>query len=319
MTEKMANRMSALDDEDTNSLTSFNLLGPVGEKLISPCCISVSPTGEYLVSDSESCFIIIYNSFGEYLSHFSTIPKSSFYLLLDLDKHKPHDVAWLSSKKIVYTQPWGSKVVISNWKGKVSICIEGKPLYQPFGVCVDNLDQIYITDRDKGRILCYSADGKLIKSFGGFGSNGYVLNNPHYIVINRTGDIVLNDIVKDSICIKVLNKKSGVHKTIPTDIENGKNIGSLAIDSDHNIIHADTQNKTVHVFTSDLNENNEYLSGKFTINNVNDMYGIAFNHDGNLVCIDQNDKRIKIFPWAKDYMYCNGHIKSSSHITEDSN
>jgi hypothetical protein len=36
MTEKMANRMSALDDEDTNSLTSFNLLGPVGEKLISP-------------------------------------------------------------------------------------------------------------------------------------------------------------------------------------------------------------------------------------------------------------------------------------------
>jgi hypothetical protein len=49
MTEKMANRMSALDDEDTNSLTSFNLLGPVGEKLISPCCISVSPTGEYLV------------------------------------------------------------------------------------------------------------------------------------------------------------------------------------------------------------------------------------------------------------------------------
>jgi hypothetical protein len=32
MTEKMANRMSALDDEDTNSLTSFNLLGPVGEK-----------------------------------------------------------------------------------------------------------------------------------------------------------------------------------------------------------------------------------------------------------------------------------------------
>jgi hypothetical protein len=68
-------------------------------------------------------------------------------------------------------------------------------------------------------------------------------------------------------------------KTIPTDIENGKNIGRLAIDSDHNIIHADTQNKTVHVFTSDLNENNEYLSGKFTINNVNDMYGIkVFKH-----------------------------------------
>jgi hypothetical protein len=69
-----------------------------------------------------------------------------------------------------------------------------------------------------------------------------------------------------------LNKKSGVHKTIPTDIENGKNIGSLAIDSDHNIIHADTQNKTVHVFTSDLNENNEYLSGKFTIKSTETFY-----------------------------------------------
>jgi hypothetical protein len=87
---------------------------------------------------------------------------------------------------------------------------------------VDNLDQIYITDRDKGRILCYSADGKLIKSFGGFGSNGYVLNNPHYIVINRTGDIVLNDIVKNSICIKVLNKKSGDSPVGETEIQHGE-------------------------------------------------------------------------------------------------
>lgn len=315
---EMANKTFVLDEEN-NSVTSFQLLGPVREKLISPCCVSVSATGEYVVSDPESCFIVIYSSLGEYLSHFSTIPKSTFYLLLDLDKHKPHDVAWLSSKKIVYTQPWGSKVVVSNWKGKVSTCIQGKPLYEPFGVCVDNLDQIYITDRNKGRILCYSADGKLIKTFGGLGANGYNFMNPHYIVISGNGDIVLNDVCKDNLFIKIFSRKSGVHHTIPTDIENSKHStpGCLALDHENNILQADNKNKLIHLFRWEENENNEFMNEKIKVNSISELYGITFNRDGNLACIDQDDKRIKILPLAN--LYCNGHIKSSSDMTEDSN
>ena len=310
--------------EDVNEVTlnCFELLGPVGEKLFAPCCVSVSSTGEYVVSDPESCFIIIYSSFGEYLSHFSTIPKSAFYLLLNLDKHKPHDVAWLSSKKIVYTQPWGSKVVVSNWNGKISTCIEGKPLYQPYGVCIDNLDHIYITDRDKGRILCYTSDGKLIKTYGGLGSvDGISIIHPHYIALSKSGNIVFSDLVKDILYIKIFNSKTGVHKTIPTNIEYNKSnsTNSLAVDSDDNIILADNLTQSLQILTCNVNEINVFFNEKYDLTNLKELCGISFNRDGNLVCIDQKDKTIKIFPWAKDNLYCNGHVKSTSNITDDSN
>lgn len=307
---KMANSTSRLDQDA--SLASFELLGPVGEKLFAPTCVSVSSTGEYVVSDSESCFIVIYSSFGEYLCHFSTIPKSIFYLLLNLEKHRPHDVAWLSSKRVVYTQPWGSKVTISNWNGYKTTCLEGKPLYQPFGVCVDNLDQIYVTDKDKGRILCYSSEGKLIKTFGGLASNGFSLHNPHYIVLNKAGDIVLNDMIKDCVCIKMYDRLSGNFKTVSTNTISGLGVGSLAIDSENNIFMTDYHKNMVKVFRNDSNENHE-------MNNVKNLCGIALNHDGNLVCIDNHDKTIKIFPWGKDHLHCNGHIKSSLDITIDNN
>lgn len=309
----MALKVSEVD-ENTNSTDSFQfeLLGPVGEKLIAPTCVSVSATGEYVVTDSDSCFIVIYNSCGDYLSHFSTIPKSSFYFLLSIDKHKPQDVAWLSSKKIVYTQPWGSKVTIANWKGQVTTCIEGKPLYQPFGVCVDQMDQIYITDREKGRVLCYSVDGKLIKSFGGLASNGFSLTSPQYIVIKQSGEIVINDIEKDSVSLKILDKKGGNSRTITLGMNMAKSqtTGCLALDLDNNVIQVDSNNTCLKVIEDNSNEDREFSDVTLDISHVTELQGIAMNLNGNLVCIDNHDKTIKIIPWAKNHLHCNGHVKT---------
>lgn len=258
----MENQDSDVDDDvySSEGPYQFELLGPVGEKLFAPTCVSVSSTGEYVVTDSDSCFIVIYGNCGDYLSHFSTIPKSSFYFLLSIDKHRPQDVAWLSSKKIVYTQPWGSKVTIANWKGQVTTCIEGKPLYQPFGVCVDQLDQIFITDREKGRILCYSVDGKLIKSFGGLASTGFTLINPQYIVIKRSGEIVINDIEKETVLLKILDRNTGTSKVSAPGVNvcSDRTIGCLAVGLDDNVIQVDINNKNLIVMTDNSTQEHSY-------------------------------------------------------------
>ena len=185
----------------------FQLLGPVGEKLIRPASLAVSNSGEIVVSDSESCFIVIYGSHGNYLSHFSTIPKKTFYMFFSIEGYKPHDVDWLSNKRVAFTQPKGCRIVISDWTGKYHVTIEGRPLYEPYGIKVDNSDHIYVTDRHKGRILCFNSDGKLLQTIGKFGCSNISLTVPHYIQFsNNEEDFYVNHIFKGKSVISLFKR-----------------------------------------------------------------------------------------------------------------
>lgn len=296
--------------EDTTDESKFELLGPVGEKLSTPECISVSLTGELVVSDSESCFIVIYNSFGNYMTHFSTLPKQNFYFFLDIDRYKPHDVAWLSSRKIAYTQPKGCKITVSDWKGKASMCVEGKPLYEPYSLTVDKTDNIFVTDREKGRLLCFNTEGKLIRSIGVFGSGNMSLNIPHYICISKHGYIYINDIQKGKVVIHIFDPNKNSCETILTNIDSkDEKIGQFTIDENDRILQVDTNEDSINVFNTDDRENNDsvlYPLSKIYI--VKDISGITFNNNSDLLCIDRSSVEVKTHPWKiVTEVNCNEH------------
>ncbi|XP_060067867.1 uncharacterized protein LOC132548059 [Ylistrum balloti] len=286
---------------------TFDLLGPVGERLLCPTCVSVSLSGEFVVSDTDSCFVVIYSSTGQYLSHFSTIPKRMFYMFLDLAKYRPQDVAWLSSKRIVYTQPAGCRVIIADWKGKSTVTIEGRPLYEPYGVCVDQSDKIYITDRAKGRILCYNCDGKLIKSLGVFGSRE-VLCRPHYICVANNGNICVNELSKDESRVHVYSK-SGTSSCVVAKGDN-HSLGNIAVDSEGFVLQVDLQcdhlvmccppklnGYTYKTATGEEEHKgkNSHLLVSRTL--TSDLGGITLTNNDHLVCIDRKEKQVKNYIW----------------------
>ncbi|XP_033745459.1 uncharacterized protein LOC117330972 [Pecten maximus] len=288
---------------------TFDLLGPVGERLLCPTCICVSLTGEFVVSDTESCFVVIYSSDGQYLSHFSTIPKRMFYMFIDLAKYRPQDVAWLSSKRVVYTQPAGCRVVVSDWKGKSTVSIEGQPLYEPYGLCIDKSDKIYITDRAKGRILCYNSNGKLIKSLGAFGSRE-VLSNPHYIHVTNNGNICVNELCEGKIRVRVYSK-TGTSSCV---VGKGDNqvLGSLAVDPEGCVLQVDLRvsdlvvcpppklNGYIHKDKTVTEQNGHRdLTTSLLVSRTltSDLGGMTFTNTDNLVCIDRKEKKAKVYVW----------------------
>ncbi|KAK3104075.1 hypothetical protein FSP39_024225 [Pinctada imbricata] len=258
--------------------STFKLLGPVGEELITPSSLSVSNSGEIVVSDSESCFIVIYSCQCNYLSHFSTIPRMMFYVFFDTDFYKPHQVAWLSSRRVVFTQPKGSRIIVSDWTGKCHVTIEGRPLYEPYGIMVDQSDNIYVTDKQKGRILCYSCEGKLIQTLGKLGCNNVNLTSPHFIQHSNSEDtFYVNHIMKDKIVISVYNKdgKLKQHLTPKMDLaSDGRSLGQFVVLEDDSIVYLDNPDQS--------NTDIVVLKGKLAIRD-----GMKNGHVNNTECISK--------------------------------
>lgn len=280
----------------SESLWSFKLLGPVEEKLILPACIAVSITGQFVVSDTESCFIVIYDSDGKYLSHFSTLPRSNFYFFSSLDKYRPHDVAWLSNKRVVYTQPKGCRITISNWKGNASEIIQGKPLYEPYGVAVDRQDRIFVTDKEKGRILCYSTDGKLLRTIGAFCSPDVQLCQPHYIAVDEHETIYVNDIQRGKLVIQFYEKKGNTHDCKSSIVLDTK-VGPLSIDSDGKVFQVDTDNGCVVIINTSDKVSDAGMCKLHRLKVGSRPAGITHSSTGELVCIDQADVQVRVLPW----------------------
>ncbi|KAL3851711.1 hypothetical protein ACJMK2_015438 [Sinanodonta woodiana] len=278
---------------------SFPLTGPAGEKLISPCCIAVSRTGEFLICDPISYFLVIYNKNGDFLSHFSTLPVKSFYVFLNMDVYQPHDVGWLSTKKVVFTQPAGCKICISDWKGNVTTCIQGRPLYEPYGLAVDDTDKIFVTDRKKGRILCYSAEGKLLQSIGSFSSSTNVLSSPLSIAIDHISNLVIGDFNKGRMIMHIYKRNGDVLESITINDApvSEERYPHITVTQTGYILLADTVSGSVLVLSADK-LNGEESRRKSEIKLAEKLSGITYIPDKRqLAYIDQSHMSVYVQPW----------------------
>ena len=120
----------------------------------------------------------------------------------------------------------------------------------PWGVEVNEHNEIAVTDSDNNRVQIFSGDGTYLRSFGSKGDQEGEFEDPTGIAYLNDGNIVVADSINNRLQIFT---EQGEYLT---QIDGEGNLDhqfnypwGLSVDSDGNIIVADSKNKLIKIFT----------------------------------------------------------------------
>ena len=130
-------------------------------------------------------------------------------------------------------------------------------LTSPWGVAVNDHDEIAVTELNNERVSVFSSDGTHLRSFGREGKNNGEFNQPSGIAFDSFGNIIVADCENDRVQVFDRNgkflRKFGKHGT---QLDHQlKNPEGLSINANGDIIVADYGNKLIKIFSS----SGEYL------------------------------------------------------------
>ena len=66
-------------------------------------------------------------------------------------------------------------------------------LNMPWGICVDELGDVYVADWRNDRVQKFTADGEFVFSIGGSGDGEGEFNRPSGVTVDQDGDIYVSD------------------------------------------------------------------------------------------------------------------------------
>ena len=69
----------------------------------------------------------------------------------------------------------------------------------PWGICVDELGEVYVSDWRNDRIQKFTADGEFVMSIGGSGNGKGEFNRPTGVAVDGDGDIYVSDWGNDRV------------------------------------------------------------------------------------------------------------------------
>ena len=161
----------------------------------------------------------------------------------------------------------------------------------PWGVAVNDRDEIAVTELWNHRVSVYSSDGIHLRSFGGEGEENGELNQPSGIAFDNHGNIIAADCNNDRVQVFDRNgkflRKFGKHGTLDHKLKSPE---GLSINGQGYIIVSDRDNKLIKIFSS----NGEYL-GKFGgAGSLVSPYH-CIQHGQYLIVSDCDDHSIKMF------------------------
>ena len=197
----------------------------------------------------------------------------------------------------VRDSPFSCQVKSFQFKSVLSFGKEGLSvgmLYHPWGVAVNSMDEIAVTDSSNHRVQIFNSDGNYLKSFGRQGNKVGEFNYPRGITFHKNGNIFVAD--------------NGNHR-IQIFSGEGKYVGmfggkgsldnqlsspcGLSVDSDGNIIVADSGNKLIKIFSPDgkfLMKIGEQGSFRFPIHCIQcARYLIVSDHAERCIKVFQRD------------------------------
>ena len=169
----------------------------------------------------------------------------------------------------------------------------------PWGVTVNERDEIAVTDFDNHRVQIFNSDGNYLRSFGQQGNRNGKFNNPRGIAFHKNGNIFVVD--SGNCRVQIF---SGEGEYVDSFGGNGSldshlsDPGGLSVDSDGNIIVADAGNKLIKIFSP----NGEFLS-KF---GGKDSFSVPIHCiqcDRYLVVSDTNEHSMKVFHRNGNFQY----------------
>ena len=161
----------------------------------------------------------------------------------------------------------------------------------PWGVAVNDRDEIAVTELWNHRVSVYSSDGIHLRSFGGEGEENGELNQPSGIAFDNHGNIIAADCNNDRVQVFDRNgkflRKFGKHGTLDHKLKSPE---GLSINDQGYIIVSDRDSKLIKIFSS----NGEYLDKFGGAGSLVSPYH-CIQHGQYLIVSDCDDHSIKMF------------------------
>ena len=171
-------------------------------------------------------------------------------------------------------------------------------LKNPWGVAVNEQDEIAVSDIGNHKIHLFKSDGTHIRSFGGKGAQHDAFDFPSGTAYH--GD---NVIVADQVNhrVQVLSREGGYvrHFGGEGSLDHQLNYPTgLSIDSDGNIIVADRLNKLIKIFSAD----GQFLHKLGTEPSFTKPFH-CIQHDNYLIVSDSDNHSVKLFDRKGNFLY----------------
>ena len=201
----------------------------------------------------------------------------------------------------VHGSPFKTEFKLRLFKPVLSFGKQGSALGMfkwPWGIAVNDKDEIAVTDNGNHRIQTFLADGTHLRSFGREGNlqgqfnypNGITFYNDN-IIVSDSGNHRIQVFDDQGQYLHQFGEKGKLNRQLDLPI-------GLSIDSDGNIIVADSNNKSIKIFTLDgqflrtIGEEGSFIDPVHCI-----------QHDNYFIVSDTGDHCIKVFDKLGKFLY----------------
>ena len=171
-------------------------------------------------------------------------------------------------------------------------------LKNPWGVAVNEQDEIAVSDIGNHKIHLFKSDGTHIRSFGGKGAQHGEFDWPSGTAYHDDNIIVAE---QGNHRVQVLSRQGGYlrHFGGQGSLDHQLNFAfGLSIDSDGNIIVADKRNNLIKIFSAD----GQFLHKLGTEGSFTKPYH-CIQHDNYLIVSDKGDHSIELFDRKGNFLY----------------
>ena len=172
-------------------------------------------------------------------------------------------------------------------------------LLKPWGVAVNERDEIVVTEHGNHRVQVFSSDGTYLRSFGRKGNKQGEFDFPSGITIHETNNIIVVDSSNHRVQLfseqgEYLSQFGG-EANLDHQLEHPH---GLSLDDKGNIIVADRYNKSIKIFSPDGHYLSEFGGeGSFTL----PIHCVQY--DKYLIVSDNEEHCIKVFDRKGNFLY----------------
>ena len=171
-------------------------------------------------------------------------------------------------------------------------------LKKPWGVAVNEQDEIAVSDTGNHKIYLFKSDGTHIKSFGGKGAQHGEFDFPSgtayhgdNIIVAEQGNHRVQVLSRQGGYLRHFGRKGSLHQQLSHPV-------GLSIDSDGNIIVADRVKKLIKIFSDDGQLLDKLgIEGSFTEPHH------CIQHDNHLIVSVRGDHSVKCFDRKGNFLY----------------
>ena len=169
----------------------------------------------------------------------------------------------------------------------------------PWGVAVNERNEIAATDRDNKRVQIFSSDGTYLRSVGSEGDQEGEFDYPTGIAYLNNGNIVVADSINNRVQIFTERGEYLTQIGGEGNLDHQFNYPwGLSVDSDGNIIVADSNNKLIEIFTPSGQFLRKFGGEDLLVDPIH-----CIQKDQYFIVSDWGDNSIKVFNAEGNFLY----------------